>query len=130
MVSVDHGRAQRDDITEQGVPIGDSYPNVRDSLRFITSEAFHQAAPTLAAKLSSIVDSVLWPGAERLWCMRSRADIVSLRVNNVISNVAWPYPANEIGHVGQSCQLSRALNKRSECGLLVCISRWLCRVIW
>ena len=91
------------EITETGVPIGDSYHNVRDALAFVTPEVFFQAAPTLAAKLSSIVDSTLWPAAERLWLMRSRADIVSLRVNGVISNVVWPYPANEIGHVGLSC---------------------------
>ena len=90
-------------ITETGVPIGDECHYVLDALQFVTPEVLHQAAPTLAAKLSSIVDSVLWPAAQRLWCMRSRAEIVSLRVNSVISNVAWPYPANEIGHVGRSC---------------------------
>ena len=91
------------DITETGVPIGDSYHYVRDALAFVTPEVFYQAAPTLAAKLSSIVDSTLWPAAERLWLMRSRADIVSLRVNGVIGNMAWPYPVNEIGHEGRSC---------------------------
>ena len=91
------------DITETGVPIGISFHYVRDALAFVTPEIFYQAAPTLAAKLSTIVDTTLWPAAERLWLMRSRADIVSLRVNGVISNVAWPFPANEIGHVGMSC---------------------------
>ena len=90
-------------ITQAGVDLDAQFTEMFEMFRHVTPEAFFQAAPTMSARLTNVVDVELWPAVERLWRSRSRADLTSLRLNGVIAVDPWPYADNPIGHVGRQC---------------------------